>query len=180
MLDGSLWRRAACLRNVWKGTQGFKSRLGFWCSADFCKVGYRHFDTVSLRSAGAYSPCFLLTTNFWQNSRDEGRRLWLVLLLSLITEVIQRRAIFRQRKTSWRSHPRLWDSKKWNLHYDQTQVDFSLVFLSRPFVADIYSERRNSDHHHVREAFEKSLKELDCEYIDLYLMHWPQATISGS
>ncbi|KAF8639508.1 hypothetical protein AX17_001413 [Amanita inopinata Kibby_2008] len=28
--------------------------------------------------------------------------------------------------------------------------------------------------HRVREAFEESLKELDCEYIDLYLIHWPQ------
>lgn len=28
----------------------------------------------------------------------------------------------------------------------------------------------------VREAFEDSLKELDCEYIDLYLMHWPITT----
>ncbi|KAF8348368.1 aldo/keto reductase [Amanita rubescens] len=27
----------------------------------------------------------------------------------------------------------------------------------------------------VREAFEQSLRDLDCEYIDLYLMHWPQA-----
>jgi len=36
----------------------------------------------------------------------------------------------------------------------------------------------NIDHHRVREAFELSLKELDCGYIDLYLMHWPQASIS--
>ncbi|TFK44433.1 aado/keto reductase [Crucibulum laeve] len=32
----------------------------------------------------------------------------------------------------------------------------------------------NADHHRVREAFEDSLRELDCEYIDLYLLHWPQ------
>lgn len=35
----------------------------------------------------------------------------------------------------------------------------------------------NSDHYRPREAFERSLKELDCEYIDLYLLHWPQASI---
>ena len=32
-----------------------------------------------------------------------------------------------------------------------------------------------SDHGTVREGFERSLKLLDIEYIDLYLMHWPQA-----
>ncbi|KAG8898895.1 hypothetical protein FRB99_007076 [Tulasnella sp. 403] len=31
----------------------------------------------------------------------------------------------------------------------------------------------------VEEAFEQSLKQLDCEYIDLYLMHWPQAFKDG-
>jgi len=33
----------------------------------------------------------------------------------------------------------------------------------------------NGDHTRVREAFEDSLKRLDCEYIDLYLVHWPNA-----
>ncbi|KAJ3998710.1 Aldo/keto reductase [Lentinula boryana] len=33
----------------------------------------------------------------------------------------------------------------------------------------------NPAHAKVREAFEESLEALDCEYIDLYLMHWPQA-----
>jgi len=42
----------------------------------------------------------------------------------------------------------------------------------------ITTKLANSDHHRVREGFEKSLKELDCEYIDLYLMHWPMASIS--
>ena len=32
------------------------------------------------------------------------------------------------------------------------------------------------DGHRVREAFEDSLAALDIGYIDLYLMHWPQAT----
>lgn len=30
------------------------------------------------------------------------------------------------------------------------------------------------DYTSVRESFEASLKELDLEYIDLYLIHWPQ------
>ncbi|KAI0084598.1 Aldo/keto reductase [Irpex rosettiformis] len=38
----------------------------------------------------------------------------------------------------------------------------------------------NSDHGRVREAFEDSLAKLGVEYIDLYLMHWPQAIISAS
>lgn len=29
----------------------------------------------------------------------------------------------------------------------------------------------------MREAFERSLKALDIEYVDLYLMHWPQARL---
>ncbi|KAJ4483598.1 aldo/keto reductase [Lentinula aciculospora] len=33
----------------------------------------------------------------------------------------------------------------------------------------------NPAHGKVQEAFEESLKTLDCEYIDLYLLHWPQA-----
>ncbi|KAF7792256.1 hypothetical protein EIP86_003292 [Pleurotus ostreatoroseus] len=37
----------------------------------------------------------------------------------------------------------------------------------------------NGCHHRVREAFEESLAALGCEYIDLYLMHWPQAEVNG-
>ncbi|KAF5384530.1 hypothetical protein D9757_006466 [Collybiopsis confluens] len=33
----------------------------------------------------------------------------------------------------------------------------------------------NPDHGRVKEGFEKSLRDLDCDYVDLYLMHWPQA-----
>jgi glycerol 2-dehydrogenase (NADP+) len=40
--------------------------------------------------------------------------------------------------------------------------------------------RRNGQHHEVAAAFEASLRALDCEYIDLYLMHWPQAEIDGA
>ncbi|EDR11535.1 aldo/keto reductase [Laccaria bicolor S238N-H82] len=39
----------------------------------------------------------------------------------------------------------------------------------------ITTKLANPDHHRVREAFEDSLRDLDCEYIDLYLLHWPQA-----
>ncbi|EIN03930.1 aado/keto reductase [Punctularia strigosozonata HHB-11173 SS5] len=35
----------------------------------------------------------------------------------------------------------------------------------------------NTDHHDVQHAFEESFKNLDCDYIDLYLMHFPQAVI---
>ncbi|KAI0696587.1 Aldo/keto reductase [Cytidiella melzeri] len=38
----------------------------------------------------------------------------------------------------------------------------------------------NAHHGRVREAFEESLALLDCEYIDLYLMHWPQAVVPAS
>ncbi|EJD49751.1 Aldo/keto reductase [Auricularia subglabra TFB-10046 SS5] len=37
-----------------------------------------------------------------------------------------------------------------------------------------------SDHHDkVKEGFEASLKALNVDYIDLYLMHWPQAIVDG-
>ncbi|KAL0956000.1 hypothetical protein HGRIS_002176 [Hohenbuehelia grisea] len=38
----------------------------------------------------------------------------------------------------------------------------------------------NTAHHKVQEAFEESLANLDCGYVDLYLMHWPQASIEDS
>jgi diketogulonate reductase-like aldo/keto reductase len=36
------------------------------------------------------------------------------------------------------------------------------------------------DHGRVAEAFETSRKALGLEYIDLYLMHWPQAEVPDS
>jgi glycerol 2-dehydrogenase (NADP+) len=36
---------------------------------------------------------------------------------------------------------------------------------------------RSSAHHRVAEALEASLEALGVDYIDLYLMHWPQALI---
>lgn len=35
----------------------------------------------------------------------------------------------------------------------------------------------NADHHNVEAAFDESFEKLDLEYIDMYLMHWPQATL---
>ncbi|TFL07208.1 Aldo/keto reductase [Pterulicium gracile] len=37
----------------------------------------------------------------------------------------------------------------------------------------------NNLHGNVREGFDESLRKLDCEYIDMYLIHWPQA-VAGS
>lgn len=42
----------------------------------------------------------------------------------------------------------------------------------------VTTKLNNTDHHKVKEAFDRSLKALDIEYIDLWLMHWPQ--VSGS
>ncbi|KAL4268711.1 NADP-dependent oxidoreductase domain superfamily protein [Pleurotus pulmonarius] len=38
----------------------------------------------------------------------------------------------------------------------------------------------NDAHHKVLESFEESLKKLGCGYVDLYLMHWPFATMPDS
>ncbi|KAJ7690715.1 aldo/keto reductase [Mycena rosella] len=38
----------------------------------------------------------------------------------------------------------------------------------------------NSDHHRVKEAFEDSLKSLEVDYVDLYLLHWPQGKVLGA
>ena len=43
-------------------------------------------------------------------------------------------------------------------------------------LSDFY---RSAFHHNVEEAFNASLKALDIGYIDLYLMHWPQAIVDG-
>lgn len=45
---------------------------------------------------------------------------------------------------------------------------------------ELCGANRNSSHHHVVEAFEESLAKLDCGYIDMYLMHWPQAVVDGT
>jgi glycerol 2-dehydrogenase (NADP+) len=37
----------------------------------------------------------------------------------------------------------------------------------------------NNAHHRVREAFDKSLAALGTDYIDLFLVHWPQASVDG-
>ncbi|KDQ28097.1 hypothetical protein PLEOSDRAFT_29218 [Pleurotus ostreatus PC15] len=46
---------------------------------------------------------------------------------------------------------------------------------------DIYVTTKlpNNDHHRVQESFDESLRSLGLDYIDLYLMHWPQACISA-
>ena len=36
-----------------------------------------------------------------------------------------------------------------------------------------------SYHHKVKEALDESLDKLGLDYIDLYLMHWPQAVVNG-
>ncbi|KAH8664661.1 aldo/keto reductase [Xylariales sp. PMI_506] len=43
----------------------------------------------------------------------------------------------------------------------------------------VTTKLNNTDHHRVREAFDRSLTALDIGYIDLYLVHWPQASIDG-
>ncbi|KAJ7496995.1 aldo/keto reductase [Mycena latifolia] len=40
----------------------------------------------------------------------------------------------------------------------------------------ITTKLANGDHHRVREAFEESFERLNVSYIDLYLLHWPQAS----
>jgi glycerol 2-dehydrogenase (NADP+) len=37
----------------------------------------------------------------------------------------------------------------------------------------------NGEHDNVATAFDASLKALGVEYVDLYLMHWPQADVDG-
>ncbi|KZP11457.1 aado/keto reductase [Athelia psychrophila] len=44
---------------------------------------------------------------------------------------------------------------------------------------EIFLTTKLHDHIHVQQAFEDSLRLLDLEYIDLYLMHWPQYTDSA-
>ncbi|EPQ55782.1 aado/keto reductase [Gloeophyllum trabeum ATCC 11539] len=43
----------------------------------------------------------------------------------------------------------------------------------------VTTKLNNDGHHRVRKAFEESLAELNIGYVDLYLMHWPQASRGG-
>jgi glycerol 2-dehydrogenase (NADP+) len=51
--------------------------------------------------------------------------------------------------------------------------------LRSPFLTSMTGDRNNGDHHRVKEAFEASLAALGTNYIDLYLVHWPQAVVDG-
>lgn len=56
------------------------------------------------------------------------------------------------------------------------EIDYSSQDSKIPRAELIIQTKLNvNSHHRVREAFEDSLKKLDCEYIDVYLMHWPMA-----
>lgn len=57
---------------------------------------------------------------------------------------------------------------------------FSPKLPASPHALSICSIHSNSDHFRVREAFEESWAKIGCEYIDMYLMHWPQAVVSES
>lgn len=83
-----------------------------------------------------------------------------------------------QRRTCRESSSRIRHSSRRDIHHNQAWVRLRIMgfYLSRhncsfphplPF--------RWSHHGSVREGFEASLKSLDVGYIDLYLMHWPQA-----
>lgn len=45
-------------------------------------------------------------------------------------------------------------------------------------MSKIYRDYESGDqHNNVKDAFESSLQRLGLDYVDLYLMHWPMATI---
>ncbi|CAK5281644.1 unnamed protein product [Mycena citricolor] len=46
--------------------------------------------------------------------------------------------------------------------------------------SEIYVTTKLADHTRVKEAFEESFNALDVDYIDLYLMHWPQANLHAA
>jgi diketogulonate reductase-like aldo/keto reductase len=52
------------------------------------------------------------------------------------------------------------------------------VSLERWLLRETHFYNRNGDHHRVRAAFEESFKRLNTT-IDLYLLHWPQASMGG-
>ena len=82
----------------------------------------------------------------------------------------------RQRKNGRRCHQSVWDSQEEPVYYNQIGVSRVWIIIQLSW----RTLNRNPDHHRVREAFEDSLRDLDCEYIDLYLLHWPQAEASSS
>ncbi|KAH7100510.1 Aldo/keto reductase [Auriculariales sp. MPI-PUGE-AT-0066] len=43
----------------------------------------------------------------------------------------------------------------------------------------VTTKMRKMHHHRVQEGFDESLKALGLDYVDLYLMHWPVASVDG-
>ena len=93
-----------------------------------------------------------------------------------ILDIVLKKHTFRQRTTRRQSNPRIRCPSERDLPYHKVGVRFEshifTIFHSNVLV------NRNGDHGRVREAFEESLAKLGVEYIDLYLLHWPQAVIS--
>ena len=72
------------------------------------------------------------------------------------------------------------------LGYDQKEIGNALQFVFKNKIVKreelfITSKLWNSDHsaERVQPAIEKSLNDLQLEYLDLYLMHWPIAFKPG-
>ncbi|KAJ3906646.1 Aldo/keto reductase [Lentinula edodes] len=65
-------------------------------------------------------------------------------------------------------------------HFDTKEVGKAIRDSGIPRNEFYITTKLGWQHHRVKESFEESLNNLDCEYIDLYLMHWPQALEPGT
>ncbi|KAJ7782782.1 aldo/keto reductase [Mycena metata] len=63
--------------------------------------------------------------------------------------------------------------------YVTTKLGYNRRLQCKPLKTYIYAYAGVGIIHRVKDAFEESLKKLDVSYIDLYLMHWPLATVDG-
>ena len=93
-----------------------------------------------------------------------------------ILDLVLKKHTFRQRTARRQSNPRIRRPSERDLPHHKVGVRFASHIFA--IFHSICIVNRNGDHGRVREAFEESLAKLGVEYIDLYLLHWPQAVIS--
>lgn len=76
-------------------------------------------------------------------------------------------------------------SETLKFHVKKSSLQLNYCAYSYKFIVIPWTDREATlpfsvdDTHSVKEYFEMSLQQLGLDYIDLYLMHWPQAIVNG-
>jgi len=94
------------------------------------------------------------------------------------TEYSSHKRVYNMCKTAIKSGYRHFDTAE--MYANEDSVGAAIRDSGVPREEIFVTTKLNNDAHHtVRRAFDTSLKTLNVGYIDLYLMHWPQAARGG-